>query len=328
MDLRDGLLVVSMDPGKRTAFVAIEVPVVNNLIQVIAWGKVTISVKPGFDPQSILQNPWEASCVIEGPTSLSELAALYFKKPQLVWEQQRGYLELCVGAPFVQSLNQNPDGSGVPKTKIDKIPPNEKFFRLGVGKNKEQSVSYAVAFLKDKCPALVEYFTNHPVDEVHDVADACLLAIMWLEEHFSMPILKSQPCPLPSGCPVSKALALTYAKVNVNSRKGANITRRIAVTARIAASHATFLSLILEGSRPRRLTRKFLRRLEMPTSEAADLCWFATWVVNILVPPFVGVALNLEGLSFSIYKVKGNKRSAAAALANDSLDALKAIMVY
>ncbi len=133
---------------------------------------------------------------------------------------------------------------------------------------------------------------------------------------------------MPSGCPVSKALALTYAKVNVNSRKGANITRRIAVTARIGASHATFLSVILEGSRPRRLTSRFLRRLKMPTSEAADLCWFATWVVNILVPPFFGVALSLEGLSFSIYNVKGNKRSAAAALANDSLDALKAIMVY
>ncbi len=111
--------------------------------------------------------------------------------------------------------------------------------------NKKQSVEYAAAFFERTSPELAQELTIRPVDEVHDVADACLLAIMWLEEHCSIPILSSQPRPLLSGCPVSMALALTYAKVNVNRRKGAaNITRRIAVTERIAASLATFLSTI------------------------------------------------------------------------------------
>lgn len=321
MDLRDGMVVVSMDPGRRTAFVVIEVD--GHKIRVIAWGKVLISesINTEFDPQSVLQNPWEGRCTLEGPSCLSELLAMYSNKPQFVWEQQRGFLELCVGAPFVRHIKN----SG---THIDKIPPNEKFNRLGVSRNKKQSVDYAAAYFKRTSPELAQELTFRPVDEVHDVADACLLAIMWLEEHCSIPILSSQPCPLPSGCPVSKALALTYAKANVNCRKGANITRRIAVTARIAASHATFLSAIPETSTPRRLTREFLRRLGIPTSEAADLCWFSSWVVNILLPPFVGVAFDLEGLSFSIYKVKGNKRSAAAALATDSLDAFRSIMIY
>ena len=66
----------------------------------------------------------------------------------------------------------------------------------------------------------------------------------------------------------------------------------------------------------------------MPLSEAADLCWFASWVISTLLPPFVGVTVDLEGLSFSMYKVKGNKKSAAAALDHSSLEAFKSIMVY
>ena len=286
-------------------------------------GKVLISesINPGFDPQSILLNQWEARCTLEGPSCLSELLAMYRNKPQFVWEQQRGFLELCVGAPFVRHI----ESSGKP---IDKIPPNEKFNRLGVSKDKKQSVEYAAAFFERTGPELAQELTIRPVDEVHDVADACLLAIMWLEEHCSIPILSSQPRPSPSGCLVSKVLALTYAKVNVNRRKGANITRRIAVTARIAASRATFLSTIPESCVPRRLTREFLKSLRMPLSEAADLCWFASWVINTLLPPFVGVAVELEGLSFSMYKVKGSKKSAAAALAHGSLEAFTSIMVY
>jgi hypothetical protein len=271
-----------------------------------------------------LQNPWEAKCSLEGPSCLAELLALYRNRPHFVWKQQRGYLELCVGGPFVRFV----ESSG---GQIDKIPPNEKFNRLQevqVSNDKTQATAYASCYLKTKCPELAEELTSRPVDEVHDVADACLLAIMWLQEHCCIPILNSQPCPLPSGCPVSKALALTYAKVNVNGRKGANITRRIAVTARIAASRATFVSTIPKSGAPCRLTRQFLRSLQMPLSEAADLCWFSSWVINILLPPFVGVALDLEGLSFSIYKVKGTKKSAAAALADGSLEAFRSIMVY
>ena len=321
MTLRDGMVIVSMDPGRMTAFVVLEVN--GHEIQVIAWGNVRISesISPEFDPQSILRNPWEARCTLEGPSCLSELLAMYSNKPHFVWEQQRGFLELCVGAPFVRHIKS----SG---KSIDKIPPNEKFNRLGVSKDKNQSVRYAAAFFEWISPELARELTIRPVDEVHDVADACLLAIMWLEERCGIPILGSQPSPSPSGCPVSKTLALTYAKVDVNRRKGANITRRIAITARIAASRATFLLTISEGSKPHRLTREFLRSLTMSFSEAADLCWFASWVISTLQPPFVGVAVDLEGLSFSMYKVKGNKKSAAAALAHGSLEAFKSIMVY
>ena len=87
-----------------------------------------------------------------------------------------------------------------------------------MSKNKEQSAAYAASYFKKTSPELAEDLTSRPVDKVHDVADACLLAIMWLQEHCSMPILNSQPCPLPSGCPVSKALSFSYAKANVNGR--------------------------------------------------------------------------------------------------------------
>ena len=115
MDLRDGMVVVSMDPGRRTAFVVIEVDC--HVIRVIAWGKVLISesIKPEFDPQFILQNhdQWEARCTLEGPSCLAELLALYRNRPQFVWEQQRGFLELCVGAPFVRTV----ESSGTKSTK-------------------------------------------------------------------------------------------------------------------------------------------------------------------------------------------------------------------
>jgi hypothetical protein len=120
-----------------------------------------------------------------------------------------------------------------------------------------------------------------------------------------------------------------YESANVNGRKGANITRRIAVTARIAASQAKFLSTVPKSFTPLRLTRQFLRSMKMPPSEAADLCRFTSLVINSMKAPFVGIALELEGLSFSIYKIPGNKRSAAAAaIANCSLNTFRSIMVY
>ncbi len=78
-------------------------------IQVIAWGKAIISetISPGFDPDSILLNPWEARCTLEGSSCLSELLAMYSNKPQFVWEQERGLLELCVEAPFVRHIKSS-----------------------------------------------------------------------------------------------------------------------------------------------------------------------------------------------------------------------------
>ena len=121
-----------------------------------------------------------------------------------------------------------------------------------------------------------------------------------------------------------------YEAANVNERKGANITPRIAVTARIAASRARFVSSIPSGlgGSGRRLTRQFLRSLGMPPSEAADLCFFASRVINSVQAPFIGVKLDLNGLSFSIYKVAGNKKSAAAALQDCSLESFRSIMIY
>ena len=254
---------------------------------------------------------------------------------QFVWEQQRGYLELCVGGPFVRHIKSLGIG-------INTLPPNEKHYRLAVSKDKLQSVAYARDYFADICPELVQYLTYNSVGEVHDVADACLLVIMWLEEHFRIPILNSPLRPVPSDCNVSQTLAIMHETADVNGRKGANITRRIEVTARIAASRARFLSSVPQSFAPRRLTRQFLRNLGMPPSEAADLCHFAFWAVNSLQAPFFGVALDvgvaldlkvLNKLSFSIFKVMGNKRSAAAAAAalinsSKSLEAFKSIMVY
>ena len=68
----------------------------------------------------------------------------------------------------------------------------------------------------------------------------------------------------------------------------------------------------------------------MPPSEAADLCFFAkaSRVINSVEAPFFGVKLDLDGLSFSIYKVAGNKKSAAAALQDCGLESFKSIMIY
>lgn len=317
-------LVVSMDPGRKVSFVAAAVygsrPQVK--VTLLAWGKVPIFVNPKFEPSSILTNPWEASrCFLEKPSSLRDLIVAFGGQPHFVWEQQRGYLDLCVGVPF--GLYVNSEGHG-----MDIIPPNEKYHRLGVSKDKRQSVAYAATYFANQNPALSQYLTDHPLEEVHDIADASLLHIMWLEEHCHMPILGSLPRPAPSGCSISKTLASIYQAVNVNDRKGSNITRRIAVTARIAASSAKFLSRVPEssGSTCSRLTRQFLRNLGMPPSEAADLCSFFWMVINSIQAPFVGLVLDLDGITFSIYKVKGKKSAAAAAVVN--CEAFKSIMVY
>ena len=44
----------------------------------------------------------------------------------------------------------------------------------------------------------------------------------------------------------------------------------------------------------------------MPASEAADVCRFASSVVNALNAPYVGVALDLDGVLFVLYKVKSS----------------------
>ena len=323
MEQADRIVVIAMDPGRKTAFVAITVE--GQVLRVMAWGKVPLIVNPGFVPKSILHNPWdsEAKCMLAGPTSISELIVACGSTPQFVWEQQRGYLGLCVGDPFVRYIKS----SGY---KIWPLPPNEKYFRLAVSKDKKQSIAYAQTYFADISPELAHELVSRPVNEMHDVADACLLAIMWLEEHHRIPILNSTTNPQPSGCTVSGTLANMYEAANVNERKGANITPRIAVTARIAASRARFVSSIPSGlgGSGRRLTRQFLRSLGMPPSEAADLCFFASRVINSVQAPFIGVKLDLNGLSFSIYKVAGNKKSAAAALQDCSLESFRSIMIY
>ena len=102
MEQADRIVVIAMDPGRKTACVAITVE--NQVLRFMAWGKVPIVVNPCFVPKSILHNPRdsEAKCMLAGPTSLSELIVACGSTLQFVWEQQRGYLNLCVGDPFVR----------------------------------------------------------------------------------------------------------------------------------------------------------------------------------------------------------------------------------
>jgi hypothetical protein len=100
-----------------------------------------------------------------------------------------------------------------------------------MSKEKNQRIAYASAYVADTNQELVQHLTGLPVGEMHDVADACLLAIKWLEVHYHhLPVLHSLSHPVPSGCPVSEILACMYEAANVNRMKGTNITRCIAVT--------------------------------------------------------------------------------------------------
>ena len=54
---------------------------------------------------------------------------------------------------------------------------------------------------------------------------ACSVAIMFLQEQFGIPILDIPDLAAPSECLVAGTLAAVYKAVDVNSRKGANITR-------------------------------------------------------------------------------------------------------
>ena len=157
---------------------------------------------------------------------------------------------------------------------------------------------------------------------------ACSVAIMFLQEQFGIPILDIPDLAAPSGCLVAGTLAAMYEAVDVNGRKGANITSRIIITGRIAASRAHFIQSSYGGTALDRLTRAFLRALNMPASEAADVCRFASSVVNALSAPYVGVALDLDGVSFVLYKVKGSRGSYAAALPREMKASFKSLMVY
>ena len=83
--------------------------------------------------------------------------------------------------------------------------PSEKFYRLGVSNNKQESVKYASACFNPTCPPLADFLINHLLHETHhdDIADA---AIIHLEEHYGFPIFDVPDLPVPSGCEVAGTL--------------------------------------------------------------------------------------------------------------------------
>ena len=316
----DQVLVISMDPGAKISFVAILVR--KEILKVISWGKIPVDFTGNHlvHPVSVLCTAWEAVTIGQGASCLWGLLKLYNCRTSFVWERQRGYLDHFLGEPFVDFIR----GAGY---VVEIVSPSEKFYRLGVSSNKQESVKYASTYFNPICPPLADFLINHPLHETHDVADAALLGIIHLEERYGFPILDVPDLAVPSGCEVAGTLTAIYKVADVNGRKGANITRRMVVTARIAASRVQFVQTASSCSL-HRLTRSFLRSLSMPVSEAADLCHFASAVVNSLKAPFVGITIDLNGVSFTLFKIKGNKKSYAAALPLDMLASFKAVMVY
>ena len=74
-------------------------------------------------------------------------------------------------------------------------------------------VAYAAFkfYFEEKCSALPEFLKGYPVDQVHDdIADACLLAIMRLQENHPIPSLNSLAVSAPSARPVARVLASMY----------------------------------------------------------------------------------------------------------------------
>ena len=311
------MLVISMDPGRKVSFMAGFMD--DSRFQVVAWGKVMIDSTRNFQPDSVLRNKWEANCMFPEPTCLAELISRFDGAATFVWEQQRGSLEWSVGEPFVAYIKSL-------GYAIDRTPPNEKFYRLGITKDKRQSIAYAAEYFQEACSELSDFLQGHPVGQVHDIADACLLAIMWLQEQHSVPLPKSPPLAESSGCHVASTLASIYRAINVNGRKGSNIARHMEVTARIAGSRAIFVRHPGPGSYVQ-LTRRLLRGQGVPSSEAADLRQFAEAVVTFIQHPFGGVSLDFNGLSLTIYKAKGNRNSASAVIPRDMKEAFMSVLI-
>jgi hypothetical protein len=136
-----------------------------SVVQVIAWRKVLICVDPNFEPSSILQNPWEARCILseQEPSSILNLITSYEGKLQFAWGQQRLHLpERLPGFVRWRSccvLHQET------RHRIACTQPNEKYYRLGVSKDKSQSIAYAAAYFADTSPELVQDLTSRPVGE-------------------------------------------------------------------------------------------------------------------------------------------------------------------
>jgi hypothetical protein len=173
-------------------------------------------------------------------------------------------------------------------------------------------------------PELACYFSQGP--HTHDIADAALFTIMWMQEEFGIPAL-GMPAPMEaSGCVLARRLADLYQRTKATCRDGSNVARRSVVANRIAASEVRLLfsARILEAG-PKfvlacgatelmpisnckdyglfSLTRENMRFTGMPISEAADLSQFARLCIAAMHPRATGLVLHFRGVALAMCKL-------------------------
>ena len=139
----DPVLVISMDPGKKISFVAILIT--GETLTVVAWGKVSVALADiGLHPASVLTTTWEAVSIGHQASCFLELIKFYSCKTRFVWEQQRGYLNIVLGKPFVNFAQS----SGL---AVECVSPSEKFYSLRVSKNKQEGINYVYSLVQEGC---------------------------------------------------------------------------------------------------------------------------------------------------------------------------------
>jgi len=173
------LLVVGLDPGASSAFVAVEVKGLSSL-EVAAFGRVPLNFSTGESAGELFGNAWALEWSKHGnnASSLQSLLCGHVHQRLVVIQQQRWYLwEHLFDATVALCKEQ-----GYP---IKVLPPSERFHRLGVSKDKAQTITAASAHAVG-CPELQACLWGG-VDGAHDFADAFLLVVMALQETRSRP---------------------------------------------------------------------------------------------------------------------------------------------
>jgi len=305
------VLILALDPGRNVSFVAVRVTSPSrDGFRVAAFGKIPVTFSHGAQPSSpeqvislteheesswssssstnplllrAIPDPQAASDAISAPWhkesswsssdsagSLFELVSEHKRLGDgvlVVLEAQRGYLREHLSDPL-QALMRTIGWD------FCLMPPSERLHRLGVTSDKASVVRCAIEHFPPNT-ALHVFLGNGPVEQVHDMADAALFAVMVMESKFSIPSL-SAAISAPSGCEVASHIASVYSRSISSDKLGANASRIASCAATVAKS---LLNVWVDaGSGANRsstsLTRNNLRNMRVCSSEASDLCIF------------------------------------------------------
>jgi len=167
------LLVVAVDPGASSAFIAIKLTGLSNL-HWVAFGRVHLHFSAGESARELFEKEWTPEWHNCGDiNSLQTLLQEHEGPLLLAVEQQRGYLREHLFDPIISLCSERGFA-----TKV--VQPSEKFHSLGVSRDKQAAIAAASGHAVS-CPPL-QALLNSRADGAHDFANAFLIAIMVLQE--------------------------------------------------------------------------------------------------------------------------------------------------